>query len=480
MTLLVAGVCEDGAWMVADTAITGETMETRSREYKIKIEPIQDSALIGFANVPSVAVQTIRAATSKAQGKETVDFLLQEHLNGQHADFMYAYIEDGVPHLYCIKDGAATNSAAAYIGSHDAFSAFQEIKHARALNPVPDAMEMLIGGVSGTPQLSADDKPQLYTNITTAIHAMQKLFYKSSERGVGGTAIPYIVTSAGARVYNYGYSVTDPGINALKPGSLVMHGTPQLGGYGVSVTELRERDGIVIYWLQRPGGTVWVKSADWYQPHHFSGSPSEFREAIKRTLGREVDIWFGDQEQGTPESLRVLRDHAGRPRLMLAESRGSLSFSWVQGSADDFSISSSSIKIGDVTMLDENGTSDAKVAVTRSEDGLTATLTMSKNMENTDNVELSAGDLDGLIRRLARVRSEMSPEVAVELDEGTMLDARIDPLWRTKPVLHPGIAGELLILRHAGLGWLAFLLPPHEAVALGNYLTKDSNNNSDV
>lgn len=102
--------------MVADTALTGETMESRSRAYNINIEPIQQSALIGFANVMSVAVQTIRAAATKTQGKQTVEFLLQEHLKGEHADFMYAYLEDSVPYLYCIKDGRATKSAVAYIG----------------------------------------------------------------------------------------------------------------------------------------------------------------------------------------------------------------------------------------------------------------------------------------------------------------------------------------------------------------------------
>lgn len=159
MTLLVAGACEGGAWMVADTAITGETMQTRSREYKIKIEPIQESALIGFANVPSVATQTIRAAASKPQGMQTVEFLLQEHLKGQHADFMYAYLQDNVPHLYCIKDGTATKSAVAYIGSHEAFSVFQEIKHARALNPAPDALHIFLAGHADAPPRQTNRSP---------------------------------------------------------------------------------------------------------------------------------------------------------------------------------------------------------------------------------------------------------------------------------------------------------------------------------
>lgn len=471
MTLLVAGACEGGAWMVADTAITGETMPTRSREYSLKIEPIQESALIGFANVPLVATQTIRAAATIPQGMQTVEFLLQEHCKGQHADFMYAYLQDNVPHLYCIKNGIATESAVAYIGSHDAFSVFQEIKLARALNPAPDAMHIFLAGHAGTPPSPNEQEPQLYTDVTAAILAMKNLFSKSSERVVGGTAIPYIVIGTGAFLYSYGYSVTDPGINKLKPGSLVMHGTPQLGGYGVSVTELRERDGIVIYWLQRPGGTVWLKSNDWYEPHHFSGSPSQFKAAISATLGREVDLWFGEEEQGEPESLRVLYDHAGRPRLMMAESRRSLSFSWMQGSADDFSISSEKLKIGDATMSSENDDPNAQVSAKCADDGLTATLTLT-NESTTGSVQLSATELDNLIRHLARIRSKMTPEVPVELEKGNAIEAVINPAWRTRPMLHPGMPGEFLLLRHRGLGWLGFVLPPHEVEALGAYLVK--------
>jgi hypothetical protein len=300
---------------------------------------------------------------------------------------------------------------------------------------------------------------------------MENLFSKSSERGVGGTAIPYFVTSAGALLYNYGYSVTDPGINKLKPGSLVTHGTPQFGGYGVSVTELRERDGIVIYWLQRPGGTVWLKSNDWYEPHHFSGSPSQFIAAIKASLGREVDLWFGDKEQGAPESLRVLHDHVGRPRLMMAESQRSVTFSWMQGSDDDFSISSKELTIGEAMMSSENDESNAKVSAKSADDGVSAILTLT-DVGATDSVQLSATELDDLIRQLARVRSEMSPEVAVELKKGKALDAAIDPAWRTRPMLHPSMPGELLVLRHRGLGWLGFVLPPHEVAALGAYLVK--------
>ncbi|MBB3122460.1 hypothetical protein [Pseudoduganella violacea] len=473
MTLLVAGACEGGAWMVADTAITGETMPTRSREYRIKIEPIQESALIGFANVPSVATQTIRSAATKPQGMQTVEFLLQEHRKGQHADFIYAYLQDNVSHLYCIKDGKATKSAVAFIGSHDAFSAFQEIKHARTLNPAPDAMHIFLAGHAGTSPSPNEQKPQLYTDVTAAILAMENLFSKSSERGVGGTAIPYIVTGTGTFLYNYGYSVTDPGINKLKPGSLVMHGTPQFGGYGVSVTELRERDGIVIYWLQRPGGIVWLKSNDWYEPHHFSGSPSQFKAAVSTTLGREVDLWFGDEEQGAPESLRLLHDHVGRPRLIMAESRRSLSFSWMQGSEDDFSISSEALKIGDAAMSSEQDEPNAQISAKCVDDGVIATLTLTDG-STTGSVQLSASELDNLIRHLARIRSEMTPEVPIELEKGKAINAVTDPVWRTRPMLHPSMPGELLLLRHRGLGWLGFVLPPHEVAALGAYLVKSS------
>ena len=48
------------------------------------------------------------------------------------------------------------------------------------------------------------------------------------------------------------------------------------------------------------------------------------------------------------------------------------------------------------------------------------------------------------------------------------LEAVVDPRWRTEP--YYTLKGVMLALRHPGHGWVSFLLPPAEALALGKSL----------
>ena len=50
----------------------------------------------------------------------------------------------------------------------------------------------------------------------------------------------------------------------------------------------------------------------------------------------------------------------------------------------------------------------------------------------------------------------------------------LDPAWRADPQIHPSLNGVTLRLRHRGFGWVTFLLPHHEALALGTWLTKNA------
>lgn len=84
-------------------------------------------------------------------------------------------------------------------------------------------------------------------------------------------------------------------------------------------------------------------------------------------------------------------------------------------------------------------------------------------------VSLDAEGLDRVLRRVAHIRADMRPEVPAGLENTTMI-AQVDPAWRTFPSLHPGTPGVALNLRHAGYGWLGFVLPDEEALKLGRWL----------
>jgi hypothetical protein len=84
-------------------------------------------------------------------------------------------------------------------------------------------------------------------------------------------------------------------------------------------------------------------------------------------------------------------------------------------------------------------------------------------------ISLSGSDAEQHIHMIAKHRAKLSDRVSRDLDPGSRLDAIYDPIWRT-PTHRAATHGLLLALRHPGLGWLSFLLPHHEAAALGQWL----------
>ena len=62
----------------------------------------------------------------------------------------------------------------------------------------------------------------------------------------------------------------------------------------------------------------------------------------------------------------------------------------------------------------------------------------------------------------------MAEPVVENLDPGARLLATINPAWQTRPPHERD--GVALVIRNPGLGWLGYLLPLHEARAMGQSL----------
>jgi hypothetical protein len=91
---------------------------------------------------------------------------------------------------------------------------------------------------------------------------------------------------------------------------------------------------------------------------------------------------------------------------------------------------------------------------------------------------LTADQLDNLIAKLSRVRSEMDPSVPLDLPIGISIDPIRDPAWYAPPAEStPGSA--VLVLRHPGLGWIAFGMPKQSAFEMGYYLAAQSHQMKD-
>ena len=80
-----------------------------------------------------------------------------------------------------------------------------------------------------------------------------------------------------------------------------------------------------------------------------------------------------------------------------------------------------------------------------------------------DLSELNATELDELIIQAAKLRASMQPEISKEPPKEA--EAIVDPMWFTSSIPNSnGHAG--FSVRHPGLGWLGFAIPPHELANL--------------
>lgn len=468
MTLLVACVEGPLVWMVADTVITDPAAGPRARaRFCPKIEPVGAKGLVGFAgNDAHNAARIARDVAGLQPGPVVLASLLAGHRAYPAADFAHAYLDEaGRPRLFRVADGRAEELTTFHLGSHEAFSAFQSIRNSVDIDHAPDAIHLLLDGFR-----NEKDAPH---QLHVAIKSMITLFASRAERDVGGWPVPYLLGPWGVELCSYAYSVTDPILGRLPPGSTIPHGTAEAGGFGLSVAELRERDGMVVYWQQRPGGLVLVRSEGGYDEHAFAGAPSIFKENVRAALGRDVDLWFGDLPLGPPVALRYLRDEKGRPRIAVAEdATGALSMAWVQNTTDPFQIREGSPTVRHGGERNDNDVDSPQFHAELTESGAAAALEMRLPGEPPRRVTLDAAGLDHLLGALASLRARMSPEVSLEIAPGTPLAAVVDPAWRTRAAAHPAIPGPLLALRHPGFGWVPFVLPYGEAASLGRWLSE--------
>ncbi|MGH8781279.1 hypothetical protein [Paraburkholderia sp.] len=74
---------------------------------------------------------------------------------------------------------------------------------------------------------------------------------------------------------------------------------------------------------------------------------------------------------------------------------------------------------------------------------------------------LRVDDVDALIAKLVQLRSTMKPAHPLEPVRAQNYPLEVDPCWHVDR--SPLFAGPVLLLRHGGVGWTAFVLPPPSA-----------------
>jgi hypothetical protein len=470
MTLLVAQRDGLNVWMAADSAITGGPIGERQREYALKIVPSLDGrALIGFAGDHHHGTRLMHRAAALASGAEAARFLVESQRDYPSVDFAYAYAEHTGCRLLRITDGQIEELQALHLGSTDAFDHFQRVRHAaEEIDHAPEAVKTFIAA-----SRAAEPIPETLSKATTSL---LRVFAERVERDVGGWVTAYFLTKDGTFLCGYGYAVSDPILTQLGPGSAVPHGTAEAGGFGLSVTELGERNGVVVYWLQMPGGVVFVREPETYTEHEFKGAPSEFISSATVALGRKIEIWFGDKPSGQPQSITILRDRNGVPSMAVANDRDVLSFSVLNVSSPFATRAALNLAENDPNALEKALEGD-RVRLTFDADRKTTKLNLYVNKQPATAITLNVHELEGLIAQLGEARANLAEPIAYEPPQPKpglpMRDVMVlNPTWRTEPPVHPNLNGITLRMRHPGFGWLTFLLPWHEVKNLGEWLIK--------
>jgi hypothetical protein len=466
MTLLVAGVSGSTIWMVSDAAISGGNLDAREREYQIKVMPsIAGDALVGFAGDQYHGNRLMFAAASTPKGDAAIRLLTENNKLHPSTSFAYGYVDEKGIHLVRVSNGTSEELSTLFLGEQDAFAHFQRIRHRAEIDPAPEAVIAFVCGARGSarvPKAASD-----------AITSMLRLFAERAERDVGGWATPYLLTNDGASVCNYAYSVSDPILTRIGPGSIVPHGTAQAGGFGLSVTELGLNQGLVVYWLQQPGGTVYVRGEGAYESHTFEGPPPVFKEKASAGLGQQIDLWFGEQPHAFPESITIMRDEKGVPSMIMAKHGDSFSFSVLNVSTPFKTGASMDFRSAGAA---RDWLSNDHLSLALSDDKSTATLNLMVADQPSTRITLRAAELDTVIATLGEARAAMTETVSNEPRHGAGSRELmvVDPAWRAEAAPHRALNGITLRLRHVGLGWVTFLLPHHEARALGEWLCGNS------
>ncbi|MBN3833957.1 hypothetical protein [Burkholderia sp. Ac-20344] len=83
---------------------------------------------------------------------------------------------------------------------------------------------------------------------------------------------------------------------------------------------------------------------------------------------------------------------------------------------------------------------------------------------------LDPEDVDAVVQYLSLLRASMRPAVPDIPPHAQQFVTEMDPCWYVER--HPLQGGAVLLLRHTGLGWASFALPPSSLERLHGSLTQ--------
>ncbi len=257
MTLIVGRVSGGKVYILGDTELTFHNKQKVNPfvEGCLKQYLVSDRLAIGFAGVREHFEQVLPALLDCRSGQELVECALNAQAEGLNFDLLVG--EVGYEKIRFAKNGALSESEAGYLGSAEAFNAFQTYYH--------DLSGSRLEAETGRASIQVLKLPEPVTDGDTyhrLFASFKNVIWDSEATGVGGLIVSLCTDGGRFRYLHYADVTSDP-LRIEDFGEepkTIEFGTAAGGGYSVEFGDDTPYGGegrnVGLYFLQGGFGVV--------------------------------------------------------------------------------------------------------------------------------------------------------------------------------------------------------------------------------
>lgn len=296
MTLIVARRHREKTYIFGDTELTFFNQENKNpfvdgclKQYKIS----EDFA-VAFAGVREHFELFSKEVLSCPDPFEIAR--IAQGAQKSEKDFELLVAHNSLSTFLIIKNGEISENTAGFIGSHEAFVAFQKYFHSEYRPPpvTPEPGKAVIQILRLPEPISEDD---IYQKLYISL---KQVIWDENVKGVGGVIVPLCTDKGKFQFINYADIVTDPlkledFSSEPKP---IKFGTPESGGYAVEFLDNSPLGGdgteVGYYFLQGGFGVIFPENQNRFRNAKVikASNPAFWALETQKILGKGIASQF--------------------------------------------------------------------------------------------------------------------------------------------------------------------------------------------